>query len=188
MRILGTVCTLLICVLYCLGRFQKNKNSILFMDILAKLMTLLMFLFFHQFTGVGSELLGLFVLLSASLKEKYSTDEHSEKIYKIWYFVFFTMYTIILLLTRAGISSYLIYAVSIISLTSNWWFSPQRMRLADMVICVLMFIINMTVGNYAGFTELITLSCDIVSYKKYRQQEEEELMNMIRKHNSIKGL
>lgn len=178
MKILGNVCTLFVCGLYCLGRFQKSKNAILFMDILAKIMTLLMFFFFQQSTGVGSELLGLFVLLSASLKEKHSADKHSEKIYKIWYFVFFSMYTIILLLTNAGVSSFLIYAVSVISLTSNWWFSPQMMRLADMVICLLMFAINMTVGNYAGFTELITLSCDIVSYRKYRQQEKKDMINI----------
>ena len=43
------------------------------------------------------------------------------------------------------------------------------MRLADIAICAMMFILDMSIGNYAGFTELIIMTCNIISYRKYRQ-------------------
>lgn len=178
--ILGSVCTVLICMLYCIGRFQKNKKTILALDLLAKVMTILMFFFFSQKTGAASELIGLTVIAAANIKER------TGKEFRLLYIIYFVTYLLTLALTYSGFSSLLCTATALISLTSNWWFDPQKMRLADIFICICMFILNMNMGNYAGFTELIIMTCNLLSYIKYRENTDFRksiFTGFVRRHN-----
>ena len=163
--IMGTASTVSVCIIYCISRFQKSKKAILTLDLIAKILTILMFFFFSEKTGIFSEMVGLTVLIAANVRER------REMTLKWLYFAYMTVYFIILLFTFDGVSSVLCTAVAMLSVTSNWWFDPQKMRIADIVICCCMFVLDMSIGNYAGFTELIIMTCNIISFRKYKIKE-----------------
>lgn len=171
----GTVCTVLICLLYCTGRFQKKKKTILAMDLLAKLLTVLMFFSFGEHTGVFSEIAGLTVITAANIRER------SGRKLRGLYLFYMMVYTIVMTVTFSGLTSVLITLAALISLTSNWWFGAQKMRAADSVICIIMFSVNMLIGNYAGVTELIILACNVISYRKYHCRHRNEFLVHLRR-------
>lgn len=164
--IMGTLSTLSVCLIYCVSRFQKSKKAILTLDLIAKILTIMMFFFFSAKTGIFSEMIGLSVLIIANIRVR------EGKKCKQLYYIYMLIYTGVLILTFDGLSSLLCTAVAMISVTSNWWFDPQKMRIADIIICALMFVLDMSIGNYAGFTELIIMTCNIVSFKKYSNKSQ----------------
>lgn len=188
-RFLGTVSTVLICLIYCIGRFQKSRKAILALDLTAKVLSVLMFFFFSQTTGVFTELIGLTVLVTAYVKE-INNDEYRQlfgayrmiytdvpediqkrgsREYRALFYLYLAVYTAVMIFTFSGFPSLLVTGAAVLSLSSNWWFSAQKMRLADIAICAMMFVLDMSIGNYAGFTELIIMICNVVSYRKFRQ-------------------
>lgn len=181
--IMGTVSTVSVCIIYCVSRFQKSKKAILTLDLIAKVLTILMFFFFSEKTGIFSEIIGLTVLITANIRERKGV------VLKELYYAYMIVYFIVLLFTFDGVSSVLCTAVAMISVTSNWWFGPQQMRIADIVICCCMFILDMSMGNFAGFTELIIMTCNIASFIKYRKKSipsRRISLVLIRKYNRLK--
>ena len=162
---LGYLFTVINYIFYCISRFMRKKETILAMDLLAKLFTVVGLYGLGSITGVGNMLLIFVMNIVCYMKEK--------KKWKLTaiYWVFEMMLVFILWETYAGISSILVFSCSSITLLANWWLNPQHMRISAICGCVLYLAYQISIKNWAGLLELLALGSNFASWLKYRKQD-----------------
>ena len=179
MNKIGYICTILNCFVFSIGRFQRNKKSILAFEFIAKLLSVTSFFMFGSLTSGLSDIWSFVVLSTANVKEhkQFSTTVSN------WLFIFFeSVYVLILSFTFNGISSLLIFTVSTISIVSLWYLEPQNMRVAEIMNSFIYLALQLSIGNFAGITEFVVIGCNTASYCKYEKEEKRnELRNELLK-------
>lgn len=161
--ILGYILTVLSYICYCFGRFMKQKTTMLFLELIAKIFTVFSLYCFSSLSGVCIYLLAFVMLVVANIKER---------LHKKWFFVYLifqSLYLSVLYFTYVGISSVLVVMTGTIKLYSVWFLPPQGMRLSASVNSLLHLYYQMTIKNWAGLLEILPLFSNLLSYKKYKK-------------------
>ena len=158
----GYALTALNYVLYCISRFQKNKRSILILDIFAKICTVLSFFLLSVKSGMISMLISLAAIIVFTIRDKN----------KIAYGVFFASYIACAVYTFTGLPEIILAISSILMLTANCFFEGQGIRFTGIIVSVLYLGFQISVKNYAGLLEIFVLIANIVSFIKYKRIEE----------------
>lgn len=167
--VLGYIFTVFNYVFYCISRFCRKKYQMLTLDLLAKLSTFAALFFLNSLSGAYSMLVSFVILVAANIKERkngrwlpmYAAFQLSLVIIMIWKF--------------AGISSILVFVTSTISLLSVWWLNPQKMRVAGMATSVSSLLYQISIQNWAGLLEIIVIGSNILSFSKYKNEEDDKL-------------
>ena len=172
---IGYICTILNCIVFSVGRFQRSKKGILAFEFVAKLLSVTSFFMFGSLTSGLSDIWSFVVLSTANVKERKVFSQKTSN----WLFVGYeAVYVLILAFTYKGISSLLIFTVSTISIVSLWYLKPQDMRVAEIMNSFIYLALQFSIGNFAGITEFVVIGCNTASYCKY---EKEETRNELRK-------
>ena len=165
MLYLGYLFTVINYVFYCASRFMKDKKDILFMDLIAKAFTVAGLYCLGSMTGVYSMSLMFLINIVCYYKER------KQARLPFLYWLSLALYFYILYSTYVGISSVLVFTTSVLTITANWWFPPQWMRLSAVFGCVLYLGYQYSIQNWGGILELASLGSNAVSYYKYRKQD-----------------
>ena len=144
MIIASYICTALNYVLYCVSRFAKNKKTMLMLDIIAKILTIIGLYLFGSLSGAYSFIISLFAIILARVKE------NENRKWPILYIILEMLYLIILITKFEGISSVLIFVSSSMTLFSNWFLKPQNMRKVGIMVSVIYLTYQLSIKNYAG--------------------------------------
>lgn len=168
MIILGYILTVLNYICYCTSRFLKGKRQMLIFDLLAKILTVIALACFGSLTGSVNMIISFLSLIILNI---YGKNEES-KSRKYTYIIIQAAYIISTIFTYNGISSILILVTSSLSLLSNFWLTPQKMRLVGFFASWLYLIYQMSIKNYAGILELLVIASNLIAYLKYRKIEQ----------------
>lgn len=163
--VIGYVFTVLNYIFYCSSRFCEKKYQILFLDLLAKISTIISLYFLGSLSGAYSMFVSACVLVVANIKEYY----HHR--WPVLYVIFQTVLITILVLKFAGLSSILVFCTSTVSLFSIWWLKPQHMRIAGFLSSITYLCYQMSISNWAGLLEIVVLWSNCISYIKYAKKE-----------------
>ena len=175
MNKIGYICTILNCVVFSIGRFQRKKSRIVLFEFIAKLLSITSFFMFGSLTSGLSDIWSTVVLATANIKERRTFNKKTASLMFAGYEL---VYILIFALTFKGISSILIFAVSTISLVSLWYLKPQNMRIAEILNSFIYLALQFSIGNFAGITEIVVIACNSASFCKYDREEE---FNRLRK-------
>ena len=157
MVILGYIFTALNYLIYCISRFRRKKKTMLALDLWAKILTILGLYCLGSLSGAFSFIIVFCVLIAANIKERL------KKKWTALYILFQWLYIMILICTYQGISSALVFTTSSISLFSNWWFPPQKLRFAGGCNSILFVIYQISIKNWAGLLELFVMFSNFAS-------------------------
>lgn len=175
MTILGYILTIFNYIFYCGSRFCKEKKNMLILDIFAKIATILSFICFKSTTGAMVMILSITLLVVARYKEK---KELSKFTLITIYALYIMAYICNMLFTYTGIASILVSLTAFITLTSIWWFNPQNMRKAGIITSIIYTIYQISIKNWSGLLEILVIIANILSYKKYKKQNEESSIDI----------
>ena len=164
MIILGYLFTALNYICYCLGRFMKKKTSILAMSLLAKIFLSFGLYCIGSLSGAYIHAIALGMLIIVNLKE------NLQKRWILGYIFFQVLYLFVLYNTFIGISSILVTITATITLYSNWFLPPQKMRLSATLNSMLCMLYHITIKNWAGLLEIFALFSNVTAYIKYRKK------------------
>lgn len=166
MLVLGYLFMILNYISFCLGIFCREKKWILTLEVLSRLFTILGLYCFNSLTGAYNSILLLIALSILNIRERISDNKMT------WLYVIFqSVLCVIFYKTYIGVSSILVFVSSSVCLFHNWFMPPQLMRLIGGCNCVIYLIYQLSIGNWAGFSELIVIVCTFSSYIKYRREE-----------------
>ncbi len=158
-------------LLYCLSRYMKQKKYMLLLDIGAKTVTTISFLLLGSKTGMFNMLLAAALLV---FNYFYETKECITKKYnKIVFGIAVLIYCSILAFTYEDVTSILVFITSIISLTSNQFFPPQKMRVTGMFNSIIYLSYQILLKNWAGLLEVLVIISNSTAWFKYRKSENE---------------
>lgn len=155
-------------VFYCSSRYMKKKEHMLLFDMIAKIVTTISFLLLNSKTGMFNMVLAFMLILYNYVEEKKETTSKTQNI--IVFSIATSIYIIILFLTYSDISSILVFTTSIISLISNQFLPPQKMRMAGIFNSILYLIYQLTLKNWAGLLEIIVIISNLTSWLKYKKE------------------
>ena len=155
-------------VFYCSSRYMKKKEHMLLFDMIAKIVTTISFLLLNSETGMFNMLLAFVLILYNYVKEKKETTSKTQNI--IIFSIATSIYVIILFLTYSDISSILVFTTSIVSLISNQFLSPQKMRITGIFNSILYLTYQLTLKNWAGLLEIIVIISNLTSWLKYKKE------------------
>ncbi|MCQ2470059.1 MAG: YgjV family protein [Ruminococcus sp.] len=180
---IGYICTILNCIVFSAGRFQRSKKGILAFEFIAKALSVTSFFMFGSLTSGLSDIWSFVVLTTANIKERKNI---SSKVSNWLFIAYEAVYVLILAFTFNGISSLLIFTVSTISIVSLWYLQPQNMRVAEIMNSFIYLALQFSIGNFAGITEFVVIGCNTASYCKYEKEEKrnelrQELLKQPRK-------
>lgn len=164
---LGYLFTILNYIFYCISRFCKKKHQMLALDLLAKSSTIVALFCLHSLSGAYSMLVSFLVLIVANIKIRRNGR------WLLGYVMFQLILIVIMIWQFAGISSILICITSTISLTSIWWLSPQKMRIAGMATSFSSLLYQLSIRNWAGLLEIVVICSNIISFIKYKKDMQE---------------
>ena len=161
---LGYLFTVINYICYCISRFVKTKQMMLFLDLVAKIFTILGLYCLGSLSGAYSFIITFFLLIVANIKEKYN---------KRWlpiFLLFQTLYIIVVLFVAfEGISSILVFINATLNLMCVWWFSPQKMRFVGGINSIFYLAYQICIKNWAGLIELAVIYCNFAAYIKYKK-------------------
>ena len=164
MIILGYLFTALNYICYCLGRFMKKKTSILAMSLLAKIFLSFGLYCIGSLSGAYIHAISFGTLIVVNLKE------NLQKQWVLGYVFFQVLYLFVLFKTFIGISSILVTITATITLVSNWFLPPQKMRISATFNSLLNMLYHITIKNWAGLLEIFALFSNVTAYLKYRKK------------------
>jgi hypothetical protein len=141
---------------------MKKKKDILYLDLFAKAFTIASLYLFGSATGAYNMCLTFIINIICYHKTK------NEWKLSLLYWIFELILIIIFVNTYIGISSILVFITSSLTLMSNWWFSPQQMRLTAVLGSMLYLSYQISINNWAGLLEIIALGSNWLSYVKYK--------------------
>jgi hypothetical protein len=147
---------------------MKKKEHMLLFDMIAKIVTTISFLLLNSKTGMFNMILAFVLILYNYVKEKKETTSKTQNI--IVFSIATSIYVVILFLTYSNISSILIFTTSIISLISNQFLEPQKMRMTGIFNSILYLIYQLTLKNWAGLLEIIVIISNLTSWLKYKKE------------------
>ena len=160
---LGYIFTVINYVLYCASRFAVSKKTILLMDLVAKVFTVMGLYCLNSLSGAAVFCITFVLLIAANIKER--LDKKC-----LWGFIVFqALYTIALFYTYDGISSILVFLSATINLLCIWWFAPQNMRLVGGFNCIIYLAYQISIKNWAGLIEILVLISNFAAYIKYHK-------------------
>ena len=162
--ILGYIFTLLNYVCFCLSRFARQKVTILTLDLVSKIFTILGLYCLNSLSGAYLFFAVFCVLIVVNIKER---------IHKNWlwgYLFFQSLYIVILYATYIGISSILVGLSVSVSLFCNWWLPPQKIRLIGGINGLVFLTYQISIKNWAGLLEIFALLSNFCSFIKYRKK------------------
>lgn len=162
---LGYLFTVLNYVCYCLSRFMKHKQMMLFLDLVAKILTVLGLYCLNSLSGAYIFLVGFFLLLVANVKERLN------KKWLAGYIFFQGAYLAVLFLTYSGISSILVTLTASITLYCIWWLPPQEMRLIGGYSSFLFLAYQISIKNWAGLLEILVIISNFSAFIKYKKDK-----------------
>ena len=162
MIILGYIFTAINYLIYCLSRFRRKKKTMLMLDLWAKILTILGLYCLGSLSGALSFVVVLCALIAANIKERL------KKKWTACFILCQLLYILILIYTYQGISSALVFTTSSISLFSNWWLPPQKIRFAGGCNSIIFLTYQISIKNWAGLLELFVMFSNFASYLKYR--------------------
>ena len=155
---IGYICIVINYIFYCCGRFMRKKEHILFMDLFAKAFTILGL----YFLGSLTEAYNMCLIFIMNIVCYYKTKRHWKL--ALLYWIFESLLVMILFTTYTGLSSALVFSCSTLTLMANWWFSPQQMRLTAVCGSVLYLMYQISIRNWAGLLEVVTLGSNVLSF------------------------
>lgn len=166
MILLGYFFTVINYICYCISRFVKTKQMMLFFDLVAKIFTIAGLYCLGSLSGAYTFCITFFLLIVANIKEK------KKKIWVLLYWLFQSLYLSVFLTTFIGISSVLVFITSGINLYSIWWLSPQKMRVVGGLNSIIFLIYQISIRNWAGLIELAVIFSNFAAYIKYKKTEQ----------------
>ena len=156
-------------LLYCLSRYMKQKKHMLLLDIIAKIVTTISFLLLDSKTGMFNMLLAAVLLI---FNYFYETKECITKKHNTIVFIIAVLiYCGILIVTYEGITSILVFITSVISLMSNQFLSPQKMRVTGVFNSIIYLSYQILLKNWAGLLEVLVIISNSTAWVKYRKSE-----------------
>ena len=164
-KIIANIVSLTGTLLYCYGRFKKDKSNVLTFTILSKIFAVLTYVILGTIAGAYAFLVHIPSNILAKVKED------KKKKWHILFVIFEICYILIGILTfpTEGIKAILICIASTITLISIWYLNPQLMRLVSMPNSLLYLTFYFMVGNIiGGISEVLVISSNLLSYLKYR--------------------
>lgn len=167
MNYLGYTFSLLSGLIYCIGRFKKEKKNILLFDLMSKLLMSVSLFLFGSLTGSINFIINFIFLLVFNLlirKKKFNMKDSV-----ITFTVFFIAYIVSCILTYNGYVSALVCLASSLSLFANSFLREQKMRLMSAFTSVFYLTYYISIGNYAGALEIVPLLSNVISYMKYKK-------------------
>ena len=160
---LGYLFTALNYACYCLSRFMKQKQMMLLLDLLAKILTILGLYCLDSLSGAYAFIVSFFLLIAANIKEKLN------KKWLFGYIFFQLLYLAVLYFTYDGISSILVVLSSSITLLCIWWLPPQQMRFVGGLNCFIFLAYQISIKNWAGLLEILVILSNLFSFLKYKK-------------------
>lgn len=164
MIFLGYLFTVINYAFYCASRFMADKKNILFMDLIAKIFTILGLYCLSSLSGAISFSITFFLLIAANIKER------KEKKWLGLFILFQVLYTLTMVLQYEGLSSILVFITSTVNLICVWWLSPQKMRFVGGLNSFLYLLYQISIKNWAGLIEILVILSNLISYLKYRKK------------------
>ncbi|MBP5615380.1 MAG: YgjV family protein [Alphaproteobacteria bacterium] len=165
MIILGYAFTVINYVFYCLSRFLVHKKSILLMDLVAKIFTILGLYCLNSLSGAYSFAVTFLLLIVANIKERLN------KTWMAGFVIFQALYALILLLQFEGLPSVLICISASLNLLCIWFLAPQNMRLLGIFNCIIFLCYQISIKNWAGLIEILVILSNLAAYLKYRNKK-----------------
>ena len=163
MIILGYLFTVINYVFYCLSRFMAEKKHILFMDLIAKIFTILGLYCLNSLSGAICFSITFFLLIAANIKER------KNQRWLLLFIVFQTLYLLTFIFQYDGWPSLLVFVTSSVNLLCVWWLSPQNMRFIGGINSVFFLLYQISIKNWAGLIEILVILSNLFSYLKYRK-------------------
>ena len=160
---LGYFFTFINYVCYCISRFVKTKQMMLFLDLIAKIFTIAGLYCLGSLSGAYLFCITFFLLIVANIKEK------QKKRWVIGYWIFQGLYIFILGSAFEGISSVLVFTTSSITLYCIWWLPPQKMRIIGGWNSILYLLYQISIKNWAGLIEIAVIYSNFAAYLKYKK-------------------
>ena len=164
MILLGYFFTVINYICYCISRFVKTKQMMLFLDLIAKIFTILGLYCLGSLSGAYSFIITFFLLIVANIKEKYNKRWGSA------FLLFQALYIVVVLfMAFEGVSSVLIFINASINLLCIWWLSPQKMRFLGGINSIFYLAYQICIKNWAGLIEIAVIYCNFAAYIKYKK-------------------
>ena len=161
--LLGYFFTIINYICYCISRFVRTKQMMLFLDLIAKIFTILGLYCLGSLSGAYSFIITFFLLIVANIKEKYN------KRWLLTFLLFQGLYTLIILfIAFEGISSVLIFINATLNLVCVWWLSPQQMRIVGGLNSFFYLAYQISIRNWAGLIEIAVIYSNFAAYWKYK--------------------
>ena len=159
---LGYFFTVINYICYCGSRFSRSKQMMLFLDLVAKIFTILGLYCLGSLSGAYIFVVTFFLLIVANIKEK------TNKRWLPAYLFFQGLYFLILIFIFEGISSILVFTTSSVTLWCIWWLPPQKMRIVGGWNSILYLLYQISIKNWAGLIELAVIYSNFAAYIKYK--------------------
>lgn len=159
---LGYLFTVINYVFYCISRFAEKKTTILFLDLIAKIFTILGLYCLGSLSGAISFIITFFLLIVANIKEQ------KNKKWLLGFIIFQTLYILTVIYQYDGLPSILIFGTSSVNLLCVWWLSPQNMRVVGGFNSIFYLAYQISIKNWAGLIEILVILSNALSYLKYR--------------------
>ncbi|MBE6467962.1 MAG: YgjV family protein [Alphaproteobacteria bacterium] len=163
MTLLGYLFTTLNYGCYCLSRFMKQKKTMLLLDLLSKVLTVLGLYCLDSLSGAYVFAGVFFLLIVANIKERLN------KRWLLGYVFFQGLYLFILFYTYVGISSVLVVLQVSINLFCIWWLSPQKMRVIGGLNSFTCLAYQISIKNWAGLLEIFVIFSNFIAFLKYKK-------------------
>lgn len=163
--ILGYIFTALNYAFYCTSRFLRKKQSMLLLDLGAKISFVLGLTFLGSLSGAYSMAVSFATVICANIKEAKQVK------WPGFYVLFQTLLVLVMISQYAGISSILVFLSISIALYATWWLPPQKMRVTGLVSNLFTLLYNISLKNWAGLLELAVIASNLGSYLKYRKAD-----------------
>ena len=164
MILFGYFFTVINYICYCISRFVKTKQMMLFLDLVAKIFTILGLYCLGSLSGAYSFIITFFLLIVANIKEKYNQR---------WmpvYLLFQALYIVVVLfMAFEGVSSILVFINASLNLLCVWWLSPQKMRFLGGINSIFYLAYQICIKNWAGLIEIAVIYCNFAAYIKYKK-------------------
>ena len=169
MILFGYFFTVINYICYCISRFVKTKQMMLFLDLVAKIFTILGLYCLGSLSGAYSFIITFFLLIVANIKEKYNQR---------WmpvYLLFQALYIVVVLfMAFEGVSSILVFINASLNLLCVWWLSPQKMRFLGGINSIFYLAYQICIKNWAGLIEIAVIYCNFAAYVKYKKTTQAE--------------
>ena len=164
-RIIGYICTILCHITYYISVFCKEKRHMMAWNSLSCVFNAMQLLCF----GSIAACLNLFLSMTRGLVINFK-DKKQIKMY--WgYGLYMLGYTLTSVFFWKGIQNVFTIAPNYIITTTQWFCTPQIIRLFNVLSAILGTIFLILIENYVGaFLEIFVIAVNIGGYIKYRRQ------------------